>query len=155
MHRRYPVRHGHWLLWGVDHGWRIPRPFSSWLVRGWNAVACRVWGHDDALWHLAFEVDGTRRVVEIADEAPFSFPAEDARCPNCLVPLTGCTGTGISHGREAYRRTAGYFQALREIERLTQTHTDQPAHVAWHLLTVDIAAICRAALRDQAHEGRA
>lgn len=38
--------------------------------------------------------------------------------------------------------------ALRTIAALADTHTGQPAHVAWHILTVDIAAICRTALED-------
>ena len=67
---------GWYAYWGVTHGLPLPHWLSALLVRAWNHIACRVWGHDDVLWHLS-RVEGYEHI-----------PVE---CTNCCQPLKRCT----------------------------------------------------------------
>lgn len=62
------------LYYGFGHGW-LPRWASHTFVRLFNHFACRIWGHDDILWHL-------REALQ-SDEG--------TECADCLKPLSGCT----------------------------------------------------------------
>jgi hypothetical protein len=82
----HPVRDGKFLVWGPD-GWHIPDPFAHWLVAAWNHVACRLFGHEDVMFHMY-------------DSGEWS----DRDCVYCCKPLSACTGAGICHAPRAGER---------------------------------------------------
>src|SRR5438105_10655185 len=47
------ARHGHWLSWGVRHGWllRWPMWIKQPIVAGWNLISCAILGHGDLTQH--------------------------------------------------------------------------------------------------------
>lgn len=59
---------------GFGLGW-LPDQTQRWIVALWNEIACRIFGHNDVLWHL--------RDVLPRDES--------VECVDCLAPLTGCS----------------------------------------------------------------
>lgn len=80
------VHSGPYLLYGHNCGLRLPLRLQHAIVGTWNPVACRIWGHDDACWHLYAEGH---------------VGADEASCLYCIRPLAGCTGTGIAHRKDA------------------------------------------------------
>lgn len=63
-------------VYGWHHGLMLPMGLTHILAQAWNAMACRIWGHDDVLWHLA--------------EARHQ-PSAQRVCCYCCKDLTGCT----------------------------------------------------------------
>ena len=69
----------HKLVYGVGRkyfgaGW-MPQPVQHAIVSVWNYVACKVYGHDDVLWH-------------IREDTGYPSP----RCCSCMAVLTKCVG---------------------------------------------------------------
>ncbi|KKL48847.1 hypothetical protein LCGC14_2321410 [marine sediment metagenome] len=66
------------FVWKL-HAWYWWIPGQALLVHVWNGIACRIWGHEDALWHLYSA--GTEPLGEV-----------EPVCYNCCKRLTGCVG---------------------------------------------------------------
>ena len=67
--------------YGLNHGFGyrwLPLFASRTFVRLFNHIACRIWGHDDILWHIK---DGLSSDAGI-------------KCTDCCKPLNGCTCQG-------------------------------------------------------------
>lgn len=50
------VRHNRSLAYGVRHGFGyywLPERVQRIIVRVVNRISCRLWGHDDLMWHVA------------------------------------------------------------------------------------------------------
>lgn len=66
------------LAWGYKHGFGykwLPRPLMQAVVHLGNIICCRIWGHDDILWHIKDDLQDP----------------DDPCCCDCLTPLTKCS----------------------------------------------------------------
>lgn len=83
------------------------------------------------------------------NEPDLDFEAHDEPDPSAVSPSLAPQQIRAAL-RELVDERNRYREALVEIYRFRREHTEQPAHVAWHIVTVDIPEICRVALNGEA-----
>lgn len=89
---RYGKGSGWRAVYGSTGGIALPMPLARFVGALWNNLACRLWGHNDSLWHL----------VEMGH-----IPEDESVCCDCCKRLTACTCTAkqkAGWAKEAARR---------------------------------------------------